>query len=81
MEITSWTDPDAFWAVAEPVVSAEPVRHSVLASVVDSVRRDPGVYPSHAFYAVFRPGSEPFLAHHTPPYPFHLPQADAEAAT
>lgn len=80
MEIRSWTDPDAFWAIAEPVVNAGPVLHSVLASVVDSVRRDPEAYPSHAFYAVLRPGRPPFLAHHTPAYPFHLPDADAEAA-
>ena len=81
MEIRTFTDPDEFWAVAEPAVLAEPVRHSVLASVVDSVRRDPGVYPRHTFYAALRPGRLPFVAHHTPPFPFHLPQADAEAAT
>ncbi len=80
VEIRRYTDPDAFWAVAEPVVDAEPVPHSVLASVVDSVRRDPDAYPSHAFYAVLRPGRPPFLAHHTPPYPFHLPVADVEVA-
>lgn len=80
MEITKHTDPDAFWALAAPLVRADPVRYSVLASVIDAVRRDPDAYPSHVFYAVTRPGRPPFLAHHTPPYPFHLPAADVEAA-
>ena len=81
MEIGSYTDPDAFWAIAAPVADAEPVLHSVLASVTDSVRRDPEAYPRRAFYAVLRAGLPPFLALHTPPYPFHLPVADREAAS
>lgn len=81
MEIRRLTDPDEFWQIAEPVVLAEPVLHSVLASVADTVRRQPGAYVDHEFYAVLRPGRPPFLAHHTPPYPFHLPVSDAEAAT
>ena len=44
MEIRSWTDPDAFWAIAEPVVNAGPVLHSVLASVVDKARRQIGLF-------------------------------------
>lgn len=81
MEVRSYTDPDAFWAIAGPVADAEPVLHSVLASVTDSVRRDPEAYPSRAFYAVLRAGLPPFLALHTPPYPFHLPAGDPEAAS
>ena len=80
MEIASYPDPDAFWAVAEPVVQAEPVLHSVLASVVDGIRRDSDALPSHTFAAVLRAGRPAFLAHYTPPYPVHLPVADAEAA-
>lgn len=80
MEIRRFTDPDEFWQLAEPVVLAEPVLHSVLASVVDTVRREAGAYVDHEFYAVLRAGRPPFLAHHTPPYPLHVPVPDAEAA-
>jgi RimJ/RimL family protein N-acetyltransferase len=80
MQIRRFTDPDEFWDIAESVVLAEPVLHSVLASVVDTVRRQPGAYVDHEFYAVLRPGRPPFLAHHTPPYPFHLPVPDTDAA-
>jgi hypothetical protein len=78
--VRRFTDPDEFWVVAGPVLRAEPVLHSVLASVVEAVRRAPGLHAVHDFYAVARPGRPPFLALHTPPFPLHLPVADGAAA-
>jgi hypothetical protein len=78
MEVQRFTDPEEFWVLAEPVVVAEPVLHSVLASVVDTVRRQPTA--DGEFWAVSRPGRSPFLALHTPPYPLHLPTDDPAGA-
>lgn len=78
MDVTTSTDAVAFAALAAPVIEAEPILHSVLASVLADAAA--GHYPGYAFYAVQRPGRPPALAHHTPPFPFHVPAPDAEAA-
>jgi len=78
MGVTTSTDAAAFAAVAAPVIEAEPVLHSLLASVVADAAV--GHYPGHAFYVVDRPGRFPALAHHTPPHPLQIPAPDAEAA-
>lgn len=69
MTIHAYADPLEFWAVAQPVAEAEPVLHSVMATVTDSTIREPSLYPDRIFYVVEREGRLPFLAHHTPPYP------------
>lgn len=80
MNVVSYRDPAEFWAIALPVVEAEPVLHSVLATVTDSIIKDPAIYPDRIFFAVERDGRHPYLAHHTPPYPIHMPVGDADAA-
>ncbi|MFV0451266.1 MAG: GNAT family N-acetyltransferase, partial [Propioniciclava sp.] len=73
-------DPAVYWPIAQPVVDRSPVLHALHASVVAAVSSDPPAYPRWTFYVGERPGAAPFLAHHTPPYPFHMPAGDAGAA-
>lgn len=80
MQVTRLDDPLEFLRIAERVIKADPIWHSVLASVARSVVETPLLYPEHAFYVVERPGQLPFLAHHTPPFPFHLPASDPGVA-
>lgn len=80
MNVREFSVPSEFWAVAAPVVEGEPVLHSVMATVVDSLVREPSLHPDRVLYVVERAGGVPFLAHHTPPYPIHLPVGDKDAA-
>ena len=80
MNVVSFRDPAEFWTVARPVAEAEPVLHSVMATVTDGIIKDPAIYPDRVFYVIERDGHVPFLAHHTPPYPIHMPAGDRDAA-
>lgn len=80
VEITEFIDADEFAPLAEPAIAAEPVLHSVLASVVDTVRRRPEAYPRHWFYLIRRRGLPDRVAHHTPDFPLHIPLPDEPVA-
>lgn len=80
MRVIEYDDPTEFLEDCHEAIAAEPVLHSVLATVVQTTLDRPEVYPEFTFYAVERVGRQPTLAHHTPPYPFHIPTADPDAA-
>lgn len=80
MGVREFGDPVEFWGVARPVAEAEPVLHSVMATVTEQIVCEPLLYPERVFYVIEREGRGQFLAHHTPPYPIHLPVGDKDAA-
>jgi len=46
MEVRRFDDPEAFWERAAPRLVADPGRHSIFFSVVQTLRTNPDVYPS-----------------------------------
>lgn len=61
-------------------MDADPVLHALHASVLAAITSDESAYASWTFYVIERDGWVPFLAHHTPPFPIHMPTGDAGCA-
>ncbi len=70
--VETFDDADAFFVAAEPVLSADPAGHTVIASVLADVRVGARSYPGARWFVV-RDGEAPVGAvMHTPPYSPYL---------
>lgn len=80
VEVRVLTDPDEFATLAGPLLTAQPVVHTLIASVLGDVRTGARHHPDALWLAATAHGQPVGLAMWTPPWPPYLGPMPADAA-